>query len=113
MRESRYPTDGHVRMFRQVVEEELRVLSMDEQYQRNKNGSRPVESDIRINQADVQATQTMTIPPPPTPDVPPKRVKPCFKMLNKGECSWGEKCTYSHDPEVLKKGKEDLQKRKD
>ena len=34
-----------------------------------------------------------------------KRVLPCFKLLNHGECSYGKTCKYSHDPKVIEEAK--------
>lgn len=34
-----------------------------------------------------------------------KRVLPCFKLLNQGDCSYGKTCKYSHDPKVIEEAK--------
>ena len=31
--------------------------------------------------------------------------KPCFNLLDKGECQFGDSCRYSHDPDVIARAK--------
>ena len=73
--------------------DELRILSADEVHTRNL-GTRPatMDTDVRVNHSMTQGQALVETP---------KKKKPCFSMLSKGTCRFGDKCSFSHDKDFL------------